>query len=98
LKDNAFFAIVVGDIRDKKGYYRNFIGDTKKAFFDAGCKLLNDCVLLESGATAALRAGGQFNKGRKVVKIHQNVLVFVKGDEKQINLTPYEFEKVESDE
>lgn len=96
LKDNAFFAIVVGDIRDKKGYYRNFIGDTKKAFFDAGCKLLNDCVLLESGATAALRAGNQFNKGRKVVKIHQNVLVFVKGDEKKIDLAPYEFVEAEA--
>lgn len=95
LKDNAFFAIVIGDIRDKKGYYRDFIGDTKQAFFDAGCKLLNDCVLLESGATAALRAGNQFNKGRKVVKVHQNVLVFVKGDEKKINLTPYEFEESE---
>lgn len=91
LKDNAFFAIVVGDIRDKKGYYRDFIGDTKQAAFDAGCKLLNDCVLIESGATAALRVGGQFDKGRKVVKIHQNVLVFLKGDAKKVSLAPYKF-------
>lgn len=95
LKDNAFFAIVVGDIRDKKGYYRDFIGDTKQAFFDAGCRLLNDCVLIEPVVTAALRAGKQFNAGRKVVKTHQNVLVFVKGDEKKIDLTPYEFEDAE---
>jgi DNA modification methylase len=90
LKDNAFFAIVVGDIRDKKGYYRDFIGDTKQAAFDAGCKLLNDCVLIESGASAALRAY-QFDKGRKVVKIHQNVLVFLKGDAKKTNIDPYKF-------
>lgn len=91
LKDNAFFAIVVGDIRDKQGYYRDFIGDTKQAAFDAGCKLYNDCVLIESGATAALRVAGQFDRGRKVVKVHQNVLVFLKGYAKTINLGPYNF-------
>ena len=91
LKDNAFFAIVVGDIRDKQGYYRDFIGDTKQAAFDAGCKLYNDCVLVEVGATAGLRVAGQFDRGRKVVKIHQNVIVFLKGDAKTINLEPYNF-------
>ena len=31
----------------------------------------------------ALRANKTFSAGRKVVKVHQNVLVFVKGDGKQ---------------
>lgn len=92
LKDNAFCAIVVGDVRDKGGYYHNFVGHTKDAFIEAGCKLYNECILVESGATAALRVGKQFNSGRKVVKTHQNVLVFVKGDEKQIDLKPYDYD------
>lgn len=92
LKENAFAAIVVGDVRDKEGYYHNFVGHTKEAFFEAGCKLYNECILVESGATAALRAGKQFNAGRKVVKTHQNVLIFVKGNEKKIELKPYEYD------
>jgi len=90
LKDNAFFAIVIGDIRDKKGYYRDFIGDTKRAFYDAGCTLYNDCILLDPIGSSALRANAQFSKGRKVVKTHQNVLIFLKGDAMSINnLAPY---------
>lgn len=92
LKENAFCAIVVGDVRDKNGYYHNFVGDTKDAFIEAGCKLYNECILVESGATAALRVGKQFNAGRKVVKTHQNVFIFIKGDEKKIDLKPYDYE------
>ena len=92
LKENAFSAIVVGDVRDKNGYYHNFVGDTKDAFIEAGCKLYNECILVESGATAALRVGKQFNAGRKVVKTHQNVFIFIKGDEKKIDLKPYDYE------
>ena len=92
LKDNAFAAIVVGDVRDKQGYYHNFVGHTKDAFIEAGCRLYNECILVESGATAALRAGNQFSKGRKVVKTHQNVLIFIKGNEKKIDLKPYDYD------
>lgn len=84
LKDNAFGAIVVGDIRDKKGFYRGFIEDTKDIFKKFGMKLYNEFVLLEAYGTAALRAGNTFRGGRKVVKTHQNVLVFLKGDISQI--------------
>lgn len=84
LKDNAFAAIVVGDVRDKKGYYYNFVGDTIQAMKDAGLKYYNECILLEQIATAAVRAGKQFEAGRKVVKTHQNVLIFVKGNEKSL--------------
>lgn len=94
LQDNAFAAIVVGEVRDKQGYYYNFVGDTIKAFEDAGLKYYNECILLNAIATAALRASLQFNASRKVVKTHQNVLVFVKGDEKEImpRLGEYEYE------
>lgn len=86
LKENRFAVWVVGDVRDKKGLYRDFVGDTKQAFFDAGLKLYNDIVLLNATGTAALRAGKQFQAGRKVVKLHQNVLVFYKGDPAKIKV------------
>lgn len=84
LKDNRFAVWVIGDVRDKKGFYRDFITDTKKAFYDSGLKLYNEIILIEAGGTASLRAGKVFQAGRKTVKTHQNVLVFYKGDPKEI--------------
>lgn len=80
LKENRFAVFVVGDIRDKKGAYRDFIGDTKRLFKDAGLCLYNDIVLLEQFGTAPMRASNTFDSRRKMVKVHQNVLVFYKGD------------------
>ena len=91
LKENAFAAIVVGEVRDKRGYYYNFVGDTIDAFRAAGMEYYNECILLNQIATAAMRADKQFTAGRKVVKTHQNVLVFVKGNEKEIPLANYEY-------
>lgn len=80
LRDNSYACFVVGDIRDKKtGFYKNFIGITKDAFKKSGYLLYNDMVLLNSIASASMRAGNQFKASKKVVKIHQNVLVFKKG-------------------
>lgn len=80
LKDNRFACFVVGDVRDKKGLYRNFVGDTVAAFRDAGAMLYNDAVLVTAVGSLPIRAGRQFESGRKLGKTHQNVLVFVKGD------------------
>lgn len=91
LKDNAYAAIVVGEVRDKHGYYYNFVGDTVEAFRAAGLEFYNECILLNQIATGAMRAGRQFSAFRKVVKTHQNVLIFVKGSEKQIELGNYEY-------
>ena len=93
LKDNAFAAIVVGDVRNKKGYYHGFVPDTIEAFKKAGLNFYNECILIEQIATGAMRAGKQFEAGRKVVKTHQNVLIFVKGNEKDImkDLNIYEY-------
>ena len=92
LKDNAYAAIVVGEVRDKHGYYYNFVGDTIAAFQRAGLKYYNECILLNQISTAALRADRQFSAWRKVVKTHQNVLIFVKGNEKQIALDKYDYD------
>lgn len=84
LEENSFAVIVVGDIRDKNGFYYDFISDTKKAFINANCKLYNELILIEQIGNAAIRAGRHFNISRKITKIHQNVLVFYKGDIKCI--------------
>lgn len=75
---------VVGDVRDKQGLYRDFISDTKRIFIENGARLYNEIILVEQLATGPLRANRQFTGYRKVVKCHQNVLVFFKGDPKTI--------------
>ena len=80
LKDNRFAVFTVGEIRDARGAYRNFLGETIKAFLDAGCSYYNEATLITPAGTAGIRAGRQFTTGRKLVKSHQNVLVFLKGD------------------
>lgn len=87
LKNNRFAVFVVGDIRDKKGAYKDFISTTKRLFIDNGLCLYNEFVLLEQFGTAPMRAGKQFSAKRKVVKVHQNVLVFYKGDIEDIRET-----------
>lgn len=77
LKENRFAVIVVGDLRDKNGYYYNFHEDIKYIFNKSGMLLYNELILIESAGTAAMRAN-QLMKNRKVVKTHQNVLVFYK--------------------
>ena len=85
LKNDRFACFVVGDVRDQKtGFYRDLIGVTIQAFEDAHCSLYNEMILLEPAGTAAMRASRIFNGGRKVCKTHQNVLVFYKGDPKNI--------------
>lgn len=84
LKQNSFAVICVGDVRDRKtGAYYDFVGDVKQIFKNGGMILYNDIVLIEIGATAAIRAA-RYMETRKVVKMHQNVLVFYKGNPKDI--------------
>jgi len=78
LKSGGYACFVVGDIRDKKGYYRDFISHTKKAFINAGAGLYNEAILLQPLGTAMLRAGKIFEAGGKLTKVHENVLIFKK--------------------
>lgn len=85
LKQDRFAVFVVGEVRNKKTTcYRGFVDFTKQCFIENGVLLYNDIVLLEAKTTSALRANSCFTTYRKVVKVHQNVLVFYKGDVKKI--------------
>lgn len=92
LRDNRFAVVVVGDVRDKKtGFYYDFCGDIKRIFKEAGMPLYNEIILVETGASTALRAG-RYMASRKVAKMHQNILVFYKGETKDIKKN---FKKIE---
>jgi DNA modification methylase len=92
LKDDRFAVIVVSDVRDKStGFYYDFCGDIKRIFKEAGMPLYNEIILIESGASTALRAS-RYMETRKVAKMHQNILVFYKGNTKGIKKT---FKKIE---
>ena len=43
----------------------------------------NDIVLVNAVGTGAMRMYGNFDRGARKVKTHQNALVFVKGDPKK---------------
>lgn len=80
LNQDRFACFVVGDFRDSKGIYRDFVSVTIAAFRSAGLRYYNEGVLVTSVGSLPMRMAGQFNGGRKLGKTHQNVLVFVKGD------------------
>lgn len=84
LKNDRFAVVVIGDVRDKQGAYRRLVDYTRKVMTDNGLYLYNDFVLIEQIGTGAVRAARQFNALRKVIKTHQNVLCFYKGDIKNI--------------
>lgn len=83
LKPDRFAAFCVGDFRCKKGFYRNFIGDTVAAFEAAGARYYNEAILVTAVGSLPIRVGKQFTAGRKLGKTHQNLLVFCKGDPKK---------------
>jgi DNA modification methylase len=91
LKDNRFAVFVVGDVRDKKGIYRNFVGDTVKAFTDCGLLYYNHLILVNQINSLAIRIRRQFQAARKAGKTHQNVLAFYKGNPEEM---PAMFEQI----
>jgi tRNA G10 N-methylase Trm11 len=77
LKKNCLACFVVGEVRDKQGNYIGFVPDTIRSFEKCGMKFYNEAILLDQLGTASMRANGNM-KSRKLVKVHQNILVFKK--------------------
>lgn len=84
LKDNRFAVVVCGDVRNKKngGYYA-FPDDIKRTFMRNGLHLYNEIIMIDPIGTAAVRAA-RYMKARKLAKVHQNILVFYKGNTDKI--------------
>lgn len=93
LKENRFACFVIGEVRDNKGHYYQFVPDTIKAFTACGLKYYNEAILVTAVGSLPIRVGRQFESGRKLGKTHQNVLVFIKGDAKKAtaDIGPVEF-------
>lgn len=84
LKDNRFAVVVAGDVRNKKtGGYYDFLGDIKRTFIREGCIFYNELILVNKIGSASITTSGGM-RNRKIKKIHQNVLVFYKGDTSKI--------------
>ena len=83
LKENRFAVIVMGEVRGKGGSYIGTIPNTINIMEDAGYEYYNEIILVNSAGTLPLRAGKAMQASRKVGKMHQNILVFIKGDAKK---------------
>lgn len=77
LKKDGFACFVVGEVRDKEGNYIGLVPDTINAFKEIGMKFYNEAIFLTPIASASMRANGNM-ASKKLVKVHQNILVFKK--------------------
>lgn len=77
LKSDCFACFVVGEVRDKKGNYRGFVPDTVNAFKRCGMHYYNEIIISKPLLSAAIRANNNM-RTKKVVKVHENALVFKK--------------------
>lgn len=87
LRDNRFFVIVVSEIRDltktrnyKIGKYKGFVSSVIEMCEEMGLSYYNDMILYNSQHQASRVAKTYFDRNRKIASVHQNILVFVKGN------------------
>ena len=86
LKNNSFFVIVVSEVREEpRGIAKsNFVGlvpDTISILRDK-CSLhyYNEIIIMNNIGSLPIRAPKYFDQSRKIGRMHQNCLVFYKGD------------------
>lgn len=85
LKNNRFAVVVISEVRNKAGKYIGLVPATINFMEEAGYQYWNELILVNSAGTLPLRAAKPMHGSRKVGRMHQNVLVFFKGDSGQIN-------------
>jgi ParB-like chromosome segregation protein Spo0J len=80
MKPNTFAAFVVGSVRDKNGHILDMRQCMNTAARNAGLHLHNDAILLTPTGSAAVRAARGFTGTRVLTRVHQEILIYVKGD------------------
>jgi hypothetical protein len=87
LKNNRFFAIVVSEVREPSvtgkysiGRYRGLVSKTIDMLEKSGLSFYNDMILFNSQHQASRVGKTYFERNRKIPSVHQNILVFVKGN------------------
>lgn len=83
LAADAFAVVVVGDIRDERGNYRGFPADVVRMATDCGLGYYNHATLVNVIGSKSVTAAANF-RFRKLSKQHQDVLVFIKGDAREV--------------
>lgn len=80
LKVGGMAIVVVGEVRNKKGEYYGFVADTVKLMQRCkGMSFYNDAIIATPLGTSMFRADNNMIRGNgKLVKVHQNVLMFKK--------------------
>ena len=92
LANERFFVIVVSEIRNPEtGAYYGFVPDTIQILRECGLNYYNDLVLENNIGSLPIRAPKYFNQSRKIGRMHQNILVFYKGNPKKISERYKEF-------
>lgn len=86
LKENRFACIVIGEVRHKNtGVYLGIVPKIIQIMCDAGLHYYNEIILQTPIGNLHMRAGAYMSNARKIGKQHQNILVFYKGNPKNIN-------------
>jgi len=87
LKQNRFFGIVVSEVRNPSttgsysiGNYRKLVSKTIEMCEKHGLHFYNDMVLFNSQHQASRVGKTYFDRNRKIPSVHQNILIFVKGN------------------
>jgi len=87
LKNNRFFCVVVSEVREPSttgnysiGKYRGLVRKTIDMCERHGLSFYNDMILFNSQHQASKVGKTYFDRNRKIPSVHQNVLVFVKGN------------------
>jgi DNA modification methylase len=80
LRPDRFAVFVVGDARDGKGRLHDLRGSTIRAAEEAGLTYASGAVLITSVGSASISAGRAFTRTRVLTAVHQDVLVFAKGN------------------
>lgn len=80
LRQDRFVAVVVSDVRAPDGSYRGLPARTLEILEGLGVRLWNEAILLNALSSVPLRAARLFGRTLKLSRVHQNVLIGVRGD------------------
>lgn len=86
LEKNRFAVIVVSEIRNPAtGEYYGLVPDTIRIFKESGLRYYDEIILENNIGSLPIRAPKYFDQSRKIGRHHQNILVFYKGNPKDIS-------------
>jgi hypothetical protein len=80
LASDRFAIWVISDYRTADGAYACFPSKIRRWHLEAGLLLYNEAILLNVAGSLPIRAGKQFAATRKLGRMHQEMLIFLKGD------------------